>query len=70
MNPDPATCAGKVRHETRDDALAVLGSMKRRGFLDPAREKAKGPLHAYRCPACGGFHLGHRGNRRGKESPR
>lgn len=49
-------CDGKVRYFTRDAAelaLKVIGGSKRRQYSE------KRTLHAYECPTCGFFHLGH-----------
>lgn len=45
-------CAGKRQHATRDEAFAQLASLRR-------RDTAIG-VHVYRCPHCGGWHVGHR----------
>jgi hypothetical protein len=47
-------CKGKVRHETIEAALVhtCARSIATRGD--------QGPMNAYRCAFCGGFHIGHR----------
>lgn len=39
-------CTGKVRHATQLGAIIALKRVKNKG------------LHLYRCPHCGGWHLG------------
>lgn len=45
--------SGKIRHATRDDAHAHIVSLKRDG-------KRSGETTAYKCDACGGWHVGRR----------
>lgn len=42
-------CEGKVRHETKDAAASAL----RKNF-------GRSSMHTYKCPHCGGFHVGHK----------
>lgn len=45
-------CDGKVRHETSWEARKAIRDLNRkRGY--------QGPMNAYKCKFCGGFHVGH-----------
>ena len=44
-------CKDKVRHETREAAGSALRKI-------PPKHRHK--MHVYPCPHCGGFHIGHR----------
>jgi len=45
-------CGSKVGHATLSDAAAAIGKLHR-------KKGWQGNLHAYRCPHCGKFHVGH-----------
>lgn len=45
-----AQCVGKCRHRTRDAA---------RNELRKVAAQVVGALSCYRCPHCGGWHVGH-----------
>ena len=46
------SCKGKVRHLTADAASAAIHHLNmRKGW--------QGRMNAYRCPFCGGYHVGH-----------
>lgn len=51
-------CEGKVRHESSAAAMRHIRSLRRQGDL------YTGPLNAYRCEFCRGYHIGHRINQR------
>jgi hypothetical protein len=46
------SCKGKVRHQGQEQAFAALRSLARARGLD-------GAMNPYRCPFCGGWHIGH-----------
>ncbi len=58
--PDPhvSGCTGKVRFETYGDASIVRDKR-----ASPYRRKGPAATEAYRCEACGGWHLGRRHGR-------
>ena len=45
-------CEGKIRYSSVADAQPHIEELYR-------RRKAHGTIHAYKCPFCGGFHVGH-----------
>lgn len=45
-------CGKKVRHASHEDALNHIGDLRRKG-------KAYNYMVPYKCPFCGGFHVGH-----------
>lgn len=49
------TCkqTGKTYHADKEAAMAQLRSLRRRG-------SHRDDLEAFKCPHCGGWHLGHR----------
>lgn len=47
-------CQKKMRHETMESAKEIVRDTKRKA-------RAGNRLKAYKCPICGGFHIGHRG---------
>ncbi len=60
-------CAGKVRHATESDAkihLAKLVHKLRRVIPEKTGIDNGGFVHAYPCPWCGGWHVGHPKKRR------
>lgn len=46
----------KIPHFTPDSAQRAVDDMKRRGYGSRKRIKA---LHAYKCPHCPNYHVGH-----------
>lgn len=46
-------CSGKVRHASRDGAVAALRSLI---YASPSR---RGQMNTYRCKFCRGYHIGH-----------
>lgn len=48
-----ATCEGKYRFQGRPIAMAVASRMARAN-----RRRARRPIDTYRCPYCGGWHVG------------
>lgn len=46
-------CEGKARHTERGHAMIALRRLHQ-------MHGHQGQLHVYRCPHCGGFHVGHR----------
>lgn len=52
------SCEGKVRHQNKDGAIIAMKKLnKARGH--------QGQLHAYQCPFCGQWHIGHAPGRNG-----
>lgn len=48
-------CKGKIKHETREEALAHVNAM----FFKKGER-----MHAYQCEVCGWHHVGHISRRR------
>lgn len=48
-------CAGKIRHETKSEAMA------KRAALTGANGARRDSMHAYKCTQCLGWHVGHAG---------
>jgi len=57
----PRRPCGKVAHDNAAQAARHIASLVAAGADEPWR----GPLHAYRCPDCGAYHVGHTGRRAG-----
>ena len=53
-------CGGKIRYKSKQKALNRLKSIKKRGIIVPEN------AGAYHCPFCNRWHLGHRGEERGR----
>jgi hypothetical protein len=53
--PQSAACRRKLRHATRDAADMHRAALVRKKKRDPRNHL----LGVYRCPRCGGFHVGH-----------
>lgn len=51
-------CTGKQAHETKTEALAHSGSLRRRFAA------TSGTANVYRCRYCSNWHVGHRPRRR------
>lgn len=49
------SCAGKRTYETVENAIRVARRMR--------SQQKRGDIDAYRCPHCGGIHVGHRPKR-------
>lgn len=61
MVDEPFWCLGKTAFLDKRDALRVLRERKARAKSRRARHKEHSTLEAYRCGACGNWHLGRRG---------
>lgn len=51
-------CEGKVKHATAENAAIAIRKVHR-------AKGHQGQMHAYRCPFCGQFHVGHVQGRNG-----
>jgi hypothetical protein len=45
------TCGKKIRHATFNDAMVAIKKLEKKQFFIHRR-------HAYKCPYCGGWHVG------------
>lgn len=54
LRPLGRACFPKEQHETQGAAEAQVRSLTRRSL-----EKDAGRIHAYKCPHCPGWHVGH-----------